>query len=278
MNQTVRFDCDQGRKHKEKKILDPFKHRNASSKRINCPTHINIRSPKSIAPHWRITTVVENHNHELHSDAIRFGRDLLKLSPEVVAKIQFYVKADIGLRKVLLLLKEEWPDTHFVPRHVSNAILKAKREGRSVNVLQAVQLLGLLHDKEREDHRWFVRRDVDEISGRLQRVFWMDPTQRILYLRYRDVVLNDSAAQTNRFSMTLNSFVVVNNDGRSRALVCGRERTTTSGSSSNCWKPVKGLAPRIIVVDEDPEVEAACMSQMLDTAIINFIHHQELGQ
>jgi len=42
----------------------------------------------------------------------------------------------------------------------------------------------------------------------------MNPVQRELYLRYRDVVLNDSTAQTNRFNMPLNTFVVVDTNGK----------------------------------------------------------------
>jgi hypothetical protein len=210
----VRFDCGHARTHQEKKVLDSFKQRNAGLKRINCGFHINIRSPKNIAPHWHITTVVENHNHELHPGATKVDRDLLKLDPEMVAKIQLYSKADIGLRKVLILLKEECPDHHFVSRQISNAILKAKREGGQLDVPQVVQLLGLLHDNQREDGRWFICKDVDDVSGRLRRLFWMNPVQRELYLRYRDVVLNDSMAQTNRFNMALNTFVVVDTNGK----------------------------------------------------------------
>ena len=86
---------------------NPFKQQNASSKRINCSFHNNIRSPQNVAPHWHITTIVEAHNHELHPGATKFGRDELKLTPEMAAKIQLYSKADIGLSKVLILVKEE---------------------------------------------------------------------------------------------------------------------------------------------------------------------------
>jgi hypothetical protein len=273
----VRFECSHARNHKEKKVLDPFKQRNASSKRINCGFHINVRSPKNIAPHWHITTVVENHNHELHPGAASFGRDVLKLDPEMVAKIQLYSKADIGLRKVLILLKEEWTDRHFVARQVANALLKAKREAGQPDVPQVVQLLGLLHDNQREDGRWFIRKDIDEDSGRLQRLFWMNPVQRELYLRYRDVVLNDSTAQTNRFNMPLNTFVVVDTNGKSRMVGCALISSETTDDYEWILRSLleagEGLAPAVIIVDEDPAMEAACAAVIPETAIVNCIWH-----
>jgi hypothetical protein len=257
--------------------LDPFKHRNASSKRISCSFHINVRSPKTIAPYWRITTIVENHNHELQPGAAKFGRDLLKLDPEMVTKIELYTKADLGLSKVLILLKKEWPGHHFVSRQVSNAILKAKRGGEPLDVPQVVQLLGLLHDHQREDSRWFIRKDVDEHSGRLRRLFWMNPVQRELYIRYRDVILNDSTAQTNRFNMPLNTFVVVDADGKSRMVGCAM----ISGETTDDYEWIlrslleagEGLAPAVIIVDEDPAMEAACAIVVPETAMVNCIWH-----
>ena len=156
----VRFDCGHARTHREKKVLDPFKQRNAASTVVSTSTSV---LPKT-SPLTGTLTVVENHNHELHPGATKFDRDLLKLDPEMVAKIQLYSKADIGLRKVLILLKEECPDHHFVSRQISNAILKAKREGGQLDVPQVVQI-GLLHDNQREDGRWFICKDVDDVSG-----------------------------------------------------------------------------------------------------------------
>jgi hypothetical protein len=116
---TVRLECRHARKHKEEKSHDPLKHRNASSRRINCPFHINLRSPKNIAPRWNITLIADIHNHEMNPDTARFSRELLRLKPEMVEKIQLYAKVDLGLTKVMALLRQEWPDHHFVSQHIS---------------------------------------------------------------------------------------------------------------------------------------------------------------
>ena len=67
----------------------------------------------------------------------KFDHELLKLDPEMITKIQLYSKADLGLNKVLILLKEEWPHHHFISRQVSNAILKAKH-GNELDIPQVV--------------------------------------------------------------------------------------------------------------------------------------------
>jgi hypothetical protein len=174
----VRFECDHGRKYTAKKIADPFQQRTSKSKRISCPFHINVRSPRSIAPHWHITTIVGNHNHALQPD-VRFGRDLQKLTPEMNAKIKRYVQADLNLSRILTLLRQEFPEHYFDSRRVSNAIAKAK-QGDHSGLSQAAQLLLMLQDRKSEDDRWFVRKDVDELTGRLRRVFWMGPEQRVI--------------------------------------------------------------------------------------------------
>jgi hypothetical protein len=105
----------------------------------------------------------------------------------------------------------------------------------------------------------------------------MNPSQRILYRRYRDVVLNDNTAKTNRFNMPLNVFVVVDTDGKSRAvaysLVGGETTQDYEWILRQLLEANDGCAPNIIIVDEDPAMEAACSSIIGDTVLINCIWH-----
>src|SRR5690349_21879689 len=59
------------------------------------------------------------------------------------------------------------------------------------------ELYKLLQDKARKDKEWYFATELDA-EGRLQRIFWMSPSQRSLYRRYRDVVLSDNTFKTNR--------------------------------------------------------------------------------
>lgn len=162
----MRFDCDHGRKYIPKKTADPFQQRATNSKRISCPFHINVRSPKSIAPCWHITTIIIAHNHDLQMDVARFGYNLQKLTPEMNVKIKNYIKANLNLSNILTLLRQEFPEHYFDSRHISNAIVKVK-QGDHSELSQAAQLLLILQDYKSEDDHWFVRKDVDELTGRL---------------------------------------------------------------------------------------------------------------
>src|SRR3954467_14467302 len=109
----VRFECSRGRRHKEIKVADPFKHRTSNSKRILCPVRVKVRSPKVLNGCWRISSLVINHNHDLQADGAHFRVEPQKLPPEIVTKIQHYAKTDIGLRNILSLLRNDFPEHNF---------------------------------------------------------------------------------------------------------------------------------------------------------------------
>lgn len=218
-NNLVTFECIHRRQYLPQKDHNPFKHRiSATSKCINCPFHINVRSPKNLALRWYITTIVDMHNHNFQAIAtIQLHQDQ-KLTQEMIDKIQHYTKANIILNKMLILLRIDFPNHNFIPRNVMNIIAKMKQESNS-NLSQAAQLLVILQDRQNEDDQWFIQKDIDE-TGCLRRLFWMEPQQRELYLQYHDVILNDSTAQTNHFNMPLNTFLIVDSNGNSRLVAC----------------------------------------------------------
>ena len=122
-----------------------------------------------------------------------------------------------------------------------------------------------------------MRKDVNEQTGQLRGLFWMNPQQRELYLRYHDVVLNDNTAQTNRFNMLLNSLVVVDANSKSRlvasALLSGETTKDYEWLLQQILEANNQLAPNLLLVDEDPAMEATCASQIPTTIIINCIWH-----
>jgi hypothetical protein len=200
------------------------------------------------------------------------------MTPEMIERIKVYAEADLGQHQVLKLLRRDWPDHTFFSRKVSNAIAKAKRGKKSglSGLSEAAQLLLILHDRQAEEGEFFVRRHVNAITGRLHRLFWMDTQQRGLYFRYHDVVLNDNTAQTNRFNMPLSTFVIVDANGKSRIVACA----LVSGETTEDYEWILeqllengGVAPRIILVDEDPAMEAACASIIPQTIMLNCIWH-----
>lgn len=218
------------------------------------------------------------HNHNLDTEADIFGRDAVKLNEEMLEVIRTHkVQGNSDFGRVIKILSKKWPNHCFVPQLISNAIRDAQeqlRSGTMPELPEVLQLLQLLLERKAEDDRWVVQVDRDTKTNVFRRLFWMSPGQRNLYLRYCDVVLNDNTALSNRFYMPLSTFVVVDTDGRSAvvasALVCG-ERTQDYE-----WilKQLIGIeTPKTILVDEDPAMEAACLTTVPDTKIINCIWH-----
>ena len=162
----VRFDCIHARTHIEQKHEDPFKQRDSHSKRVNCPFHINIRSPKALMGIWRITTINYAHNHELNADTAIFAQEKLKMTPEMLQRVNFYSEAKLGLANTLKLLQNEWQDQIFMPCHVTNAIQTASQTPPT-DISQVAQLLLLLTKEKAKDNRWTIRWEADHSNGQL---------------------------------------------------------------------------------------------------------------
>ena len=178
--------------------------------------------------------------------------------------------------KTLILLKEEFLDHTFISWDVANKI-DAARQGEHTDLSEAGQLLVILQDRQLEDNRWYIQKDIEKLTGRLRRLFWMDPIQQEFYHRYHDVILNDNTASTNRFNMPLNSWVIVDANGKSHLIACA----LTSGETTEDYEWIlhqllqanNGIIPSVILVDEDPAMEAACASTIPDTYVVNCIWH-----
>lgn len=147
-----------------------------------------------------------------------FNRIDKQLSDKMHAAIASF-DGRFNLEQVIYLLNNDWPDKIFDRRIVANAIQKAKIKASRYDGSEAAELFKILQGKAQEDKDWFIATELDS-KGRLQRIFWMSPSQRSLYRRYRDIVLNDNTFKTNRFHMPLNVVVVVDNNGKSRLVGC----------------------------------------------------------
>lgn len=123
------------------------------------------------------------------------------------------------------------------------------------------ELCRLIQEEARQNKNWFVSTELDS-DGHLQRIFWMDPTQKTLYRHYHDVVFYNNPFREDLFDMTFYILFVVDAQGKSRLV--GFSLVTTELAEDHSWilrqllKANKTKHPGVIIVDEDPEVEAAC--------------------
>lgn len=267
--------CIHSGRHVPVKTLDPSKQRNSRSGRINCPFHINVRSPDWVAPAWYISTIVSEHNHPLKAPILA-SRRKTRMTHEMHAKVQ-NIGGRISVDDFLNVLHDAFPERELDRRKVANAIQKARRlKGALLENSESAQLISILNGKKESDPEWFFKVDRDQ-ENRLRRVFWMNPTQRLQYYRYRDVVVNDNTSNTNRFGMYFNAMVVVDADGRSCLVACSLIRSESIEDYSwilqSLLEASSGRAPGVLIVDGDVAMEVACRETLPDTVALGCLWH-----
>ena len=189
-------------------------------------------------------------------------------------KTEFYATAGLSRGQIRRLLHKEFPGYQIPPKTISNAMQAAKKD--EDNLSDASLLVSHLQQRKIEDPMWFISLELDK-TGQLSRLFWMAPIQRKLYLRYHDVLLADTTANTNRFKMALCNFVIVDTENRSRlvanALMCQEGTDDYTWVLKHLLNANDGIAPSVLLIDEDTAMEAACVTSLPDTAILNCIWH-----
>ena len=277
MQSRLIFGCSYSGTHKTIKNANPDLYRNKVSKRTNCPFKIIVRSPQNIASAWHITSINPVHNNHIFQSGIQeFNRIDKQLSDKMHAMIASF-DGRFNLEQVIYLLNNDWPDKIFDRRIVANTIQKAaKIKASRYNGSETAELFKILQNKTYENKNWFIATELDS-KGRFQRIFWMSLSQRSLYRRYCDIVLNDNTFKTNRFHILLNIVVIVDNNGKSRlvgyALVSGETSEDYEWILQQLLTANNYLAPKVIMVDENAAMEAACANVLKNTVLLNCIWH-----
>ena len=90
---------------------------------------------------------------------------------------------------------------------------------------------------------------------------WMHPSQQELWARFHDVILLDTTAKTNRYSMILCVVILVDNHNRSRlaatAIVSDETKDIFTWLFKSLSKATGGLMPTLLYTDADPAMIAA---------------------
>ena len=232
--------------------------------------------------------ISDQHNHPMFPGTTEYSRSALKLNPNMATIVQECTVAGLRMPDARKMLQSKYPERYFNGKTITNAMVRFKFIDSSPNSNNpnrrrpisnnAMDLTRLLNEKKQFDD-WFVATDINEVTGQLNKVFWMDREQMILYRRYHDVVLNDTTAQTNPFGMPLNVTVVIDNSGASRVVALALTRS--EGRSDYKWvlrqimAACGGCAPRVLVVDEDKAMESASLKVFPDVRIVNCIWHMD---
>ncbi|CAB5382954.1 unnamed protein product [Rhizophagus irregularis] len=117
----------------------------------------------------------------------------------------------------------------------------------------------------------------DETDGRLTSIFWMFPTQKQLWLRYHDVVINDSTYKKNRYDLTLNIIVCIDCDNHTRLVACALVDDEIKATFKWIYENIKiatgNIVPYSIYTDGDPTMFRTIKSVFDTTVHFICIYH-----
>lgn len=271
------LECVHAKKPSSTKHQNPEKWKDRVSIRTDCKALVKIFAAYKPNSPWRITLINNEHNHRMIPGAAEYSWSARALTPEMLGLIGSCPNAMKSMPAARAKLQSQYPGKYFHGQTISNALAKFRRSRPNPHGNEAMDLMRMLLEKKQRDPEWFVEMSIDNISHQLDRVFWMNPQQRMLYGRYHDVVFNDTTAQTNRFKMGLNVTVAIDNLGASRVVALALIRS--EGGVDFDWvctqllKASGGKAPGVLLVDEDRAMEVACKAVFPDTQIVNCVWH-----
>jgi len=271
------YKCRHGNKYEPKKKLDPTENRERESVCIECGFLLNA-SYRKRANLVYINKFIEEHNHPLSDSELlqQFAPSLRKITTDVKEEIKFFVQeCHLGATVLKRILRKKFPDQEIYQQDLYNMIHKFKIDAQIKN--DAVLLYEHLVKLQQEDSNWYFGVDFEGIDNRLSKIFWMSPDQKNLWTRFHDVVLNDNTCKTNKYSMPLSVFIVIDSDQRSRivatAIVSDETVSTYEWILKETMLATGNLQPVVIFTDGDPAMQVAISTQYSETIVRHCAFH-----
>lgn len=166
-----------------------------------CPWHVNLSRPKD-SLRVIVTTLNNNHNHDLSPKAMQFEKDR-QFTKEMQQEIEFLVaKCRFGVPTVRRILKEKFP---FHPMFSEDLYAEIQKHRPSTDALKddVAHFYEYLISRKNEDPRWFIEATWEKESNMLTGLFWMSPEQILLWCEFNEVIGHDNTAGTNRFAIII---------------------------------------------------------------------------
>src|ERR1043166_9996886 len=118
-----------------------------------------------------------------------------------------------------------------------------------------------LMKQQQENPAFYVDAQFEGEDNHLVRLCWMRPEQQVLWSRFHDIILLDTTAKTNHFSMILCVIILVDNHNRSRlaatAILSDETRDSFEWLFQSLFNTTGGLMPRLLYTDTDPAMVVA---------------------
>jgi zinc finger SWIM domain-containing protein 3 len=227
--------------------------------RCGCEAHIVVKlgSDKK----YRILSMFEEHNHGFVSpDKRHLLRSNRRVSERAKSTLFNCHKASIGTSQAFRLLQVSDGGCETVGCTLRD-LKNYYRDLRSkIKDADAQMFVGQLERKKEVNPTFFYEFMVDK-QGRLVRVFWADAICRKNYSVFGDVLSVDSTYTTNQYDMKFVPFTGVNHHLQS--IFLGAAFLADEKIESFVWlfqiflKAMGGVAPHLIITDEDASIKAA---------------------
>ncbi|XP_027936364.1 protein FAR-RED IMPAIRED RESPONSE 1-like [Vigna unguiculata] len=203
---------------------------------------------------WMISSVVDEHNHDVSPTKSRLIRGNRKLNMQVKRTLDLNDQAGVRINKSFRSLVCDaggFENLQFVERDARNYIGKQRRALGKEGDGQA--LLNHFSAMRELNKDFFFEIDMDP-DNRISNVFWADARSRAAFMEFGDVVSFDTTYLTNKYDMPFAPFVGVNHHGHSILLGCGllsAEDSSTFVWLFRCWLRCMGnKSPEGIVTDQ----------------------------
>ena len=235
--------------------------------RCGCQAHIVVKLDSD--KKYRIYSMVEAHNHCFVSpDKRHLLRSNRNVSERAKSTLFNCHKASIGTSQAYRLLHVReggFENVGCTKRDLQNYFSDLRTKIKDAD---AQMFVGQLERKKEVNPAFFYEFMVDK-QGRLVRVFWADATCRKNCSVFGDVLSVDSTYTTNQYDMKFVPFTGVNHHLQSVFL--GAAFLADEKIDSYVWlfqtflKATGGVAPHLIITDEDASMKAAIAQVLPNT-------------
>ncbi|CAB5383106.1 unnamed protein product [Rhizophagus irregularis] len=264
------YICEYGRKYTCKSAKE------TSTKKMLCSWHVNVSYPKVNNPDFAIfiNKIVDEHNHDLSVEAVKFGEDK-KFNDEMVRDIQFMTDhCKMGATAQRRYLEGKYPAHPIYSQDLYAMIKKFQPTAKSLSN-DTTQMSDWLDKQKERDSRWIIARGWDD-DNILTHLLWMTPEQVESWIQFSDCVINDITHKTNQYGMALSLFVGF--DRNMQNIIFAQSLTIDESKQSHAWLfrqivEAIGIHPTVIMTDSDLAIDAAVKEVFTKTYPVHCAFH-----
>ena len=271
------YRCWKGGVNNPRKVENINLHRDSVSTKTNCPWQVGFYFGKN-ANIIRLTKFDNIHNYQCDPVTIDLAPKNSRLPIVILNKIKHYtINGRLGAGQQYDLLTKEFPEHPIKKKNLYNAI-QSFRGVRIHNESDAAMMFSYLMKLRDQDPDYIVIPRLEGLSNELTGLFWMTSQQRNeLWPKFRDVVIHDNTAKTNRYEMSLSLFVGIDNNYKTRVLAQALIKYETQADYSwilQCTlEATDNLPPIVLFTDSDPGMIAAVQVVYPETRHLLCIYH-----